>query len=74
MLLSLHRTSGDGSPSAPVSDLNTRKVQLELTHEVIRDLLQIAQQLSCDHELAASYAIRYAAKMVKEGHDIRTRI
>jgi len=57
-----------------VSDEDTREVTWELTREVLREVHQLSIALSCDHELAVSYAIKYAAKAVREGNDIRSRI
>jgi hypothetical protein len=57
-----------------VSDSDEREVTWGLRRHVLRDLKELADSLSCDHELAVSYAIKYAARAHKEGHDIRSRI
>lgn len=56
------------------SDSHTYEVRWELTRPVLREMHEMSEALACDHELAVSYAIRYAAKALREGLDIRSRI
>ena len=57
-----------------VSDDDERDVTWSLRRHVLRDVHELAKALSCDHELAVSYAIKYAAQAQREGNDIRSRI
>lgn len=65
--------SGGREPDAPPEE-DTFEVRWELTRSVLTEIPRLAEALSCDHELAVSYAIKYAAKALEEGRDIRTRI
>jgi hypothetical protein len=58
----------------PPSDSDTREVRWELTRAVLRELHEMAEALACDHELAVSYAVMYAAQALREGRDVRSRI